>query len=45
MDVTLENLKQMLNYQLEFLQNLDINAGRRLEMLEGDIITTKFELT
>jgi hypothetical protein len=45
MDITLENLKQMLNYQLDFLQNLDIDAGRRLEMLEGDITTTKFEIT
>jgi septal ring factor EnvC (AmiA/AmiB activator) len=42
---TLENLKQMLNHQLDFLQNLDIDAGRRLEMLEGDITTMKFELT
>jgi hypothetical protein len=45
MDVALENLKQMLNYQLDFLQNLDIDAGRRLETLEGDITTTKFEIT
>lgn len=41
----LKNLKQMLNHQLDFLQNLDIDAGRRLELLEGDITTTKFELT
>jgi Txe/YoeB family toxin of Txe-Axe toxin-antitoxin module len=45
MDVALENLKQMLNYQLKFLQNLDIDTGRRLETLEGDITTTKFEIT
>jgi chromosome segregation ATPase len=45
MDVALENLKQMLNYQLDFLQNLDIDAGRRLETLEGDTTTTKFEIT
>jgi hypothetical protein len=41
----LKNLKQMLNHQLDFLQNLDIDAGRRLELLEGDITTMKFELT
>jgi hypothetical protein len=45
MDVALENLKKMLNYQLEFLQNLDIDVGRRLETLEGNITTTKFEIT
>jgi uncharacterized protein YceH (UPF0502 family) len=45
MDEALENLKQMLNYQLDFLQNLDIEAGRRLERLEGDITTTKFEIS
>ena len=41
----LQRLKQMLEDQLDFLQNLDIDAGRRLEMLEADIITTKFGLT
>ena len=35
----------MLNYQLGFLQNLDIDAGIILERLEGDITTTKFEIT
>jgi len=45
MDAALENLKQMFNFQLNFLQNLDIDAGRRLETLEGDITTTKFEIT
>jgi len=44
MDEALEKLKQMLNYQLDFLQNMDIEAGRRLERLEGDITTTKFEI-
>ena len=44
MDVALENLKQILNYQLDFLQNMDIDARRRLETLEGDITTTKFEI-
>ena len=39
---TLENIKQILHLQLDFLQNLDIDAGRRLEMLEEDITTTKF---
>ena len=42
---SLQNLKQMLNHQLDFLENLDIDAGRQLEMLEEDITTMKFELT
>jgi hypothetical protein len=41
----LQRLKNMLHHQLDFLQNLDIDAGRRLEMLEADITTTKFGLT
>jgi predicted nucleic acid-binding Zn-ribbon protein len=41
----LQRLKHMLHHQLDFLQNLDIDAGRRLEMLEADITTTKFGLT
>jgi hypothetical protein len=28
----------------EFLQNLDIEVGRRLEILEADITSTKFGL-
>jgi predicted nucleic acid-binding Zn-ribbon protein len=31
--------------KMSLLQNLDIDAGRRLEMLEADITTTKFGLT
>jgi chromosome segregation ATPase len=42
MDTTLENLKQMLQFQLDFLENLDSEAGRRMEKLEQDITTTKF---
>jgi uncharacterized protein YceH (UPF0502 family) len=38
-------MKQMLHYQLDFLQNLDEEAGRRMERLEGDITTTKFEIS
>lgn len=41
----LQRLKHMLHHQMDFLQNLDIYAGRRLEMLEADITTTKFGLT
>jgi hypothetical protein len=41
----LQRFKHMLHHQLDFLQNLDIDAGRRLEMLEADIITKKFGLT
>ena len=42
MDSTLENLKQMLQFQLDFLENLDSEAGKRMEKLEQDITTTKF---
>jgi chromosome segregation ATPase len=45
MDQALEKLKQMLNYQLDFLQNLDEEAGRRMEQLEGDLNTLKFRIT
>jgi hypothetical protein len=45
MDSTLENLKQMLQFQLDFLENLDSEAGRRMEKLEQDITTTKFGFT
>jgi hypothetical protein len=41
----LQRIKNMLHYQLDFLQNLDIDAGRCLEILEADITTTKFGLT
>jgi hypothetical protein len=37
----LKRLKQFLQNQDDFLQNLDIEAGRRLEMLEADITSTK----
>jgi hypothetical protein len=45
MDSTLENLKQMLQFQLDFLENLDSEAGRRMEKLEQDITTAKFGFT
>lgn len=41
MDKTLANLQQMLQHQLDFLENLDVEAGRRLEQLESDITLTK----
>jgi len=41
METTLANLQQMLEHQLDFLENLDVEAGRRLEQLESDITTTK----
>jgi hypothetical protein len=41
MDKSLENLKQLLQNQLDFLENLDTEAGSRMEQLEVDIITTK----
>ena len=41
MDKALENLKQLLQNQLDFLENLDTEAGRRLENLKVDITTTK----
>jgi predicted RNase H-like nuclease (RuvC/YqgF family) len=41
MDKALENLKQLLQNQLDFLENLDTEAGRHLEQLEADITTTK----
>jgi hypothetical protein len=37
----LKRLKQFLQNQDDFLQNLDIEAGRRIEMLEVDITLTK----
>jgi hypothetical protein len=45
LDETLENLKQTLQYQLDFLENLDLEAGRRLEQLEQDISTVKIGFT
>jgi len=48
MEETLESLKkmkQMLQYQLDFLENLDLEAGRRLEQLEQDISTVNFGFT
>jgi hypothetical protein len=45
LDETLEKLKQTLQYQLDFLENLDTEAGRRLEHLEQDISTVKIGFT
>ena len=45
MDTTLENLKQLLQFQLDFLENLDSEAGRRLEKLEENISTIKIGFT
>jgi hypothetical protein len=41
MDKALANLQQLLQHQLDFLENLDVEAGRRLEQLEADITMTK----
>jgi hypothetical protein len=40
-----QHLKQLLQNKLNFLENLDIDAGRRLEMLEVDNTSTKFGLS
>ena len=45
LDETLESLKQTLQYQLDFLENLDSEAGRQLEQLEKDISTVKIGFT
>jgi hypothetical protein len=45
LDETLEGLKQTLQYQLDFLENLDSEAGRRLEQLEQDISTVRIGFT
>ena len=45
LDETLEKLKQTLQYQLDFLENLDTEAGRQLEHLEQDISTVKIGFT
>jgi hypothetical protein len=37
----LHRLKQLLHNHDDFLQNMDIEAGRRLEMIEADITSTK----
>ena len=41
MDKALANLQQLLQHQLDFLENLEVEAGRRLEQLESDITMTK----
>jgi hypothetical protein len=41
MDKALANLQQLLHNQLDFLENLDVEAGHRLEQLEVDITMTK----
>jgi len=41
----LQHLKHLLHNQLDFLHNLDIDARRRLEVLEVDIASTKFGLS
>ena len=41
MDKALANLQQLLHNQLDFLENLDVEAGRRLEQLKADITMTK----
>jgi hypothetical protein len=40
----LQRLKQLSHNLDDFIQNMDIDAGRKLEMLEADITTTKFRL-
>jgi predicted nucleic acid-binding Zn-ribbon protein len=45
LEVSMQHLKHHLNNLDDFLQNLDINVGRRLEMLENDITFTKFGLS
>jgi hypothetical protein len=41
LDDTLEKLKQSLQFQLDFLENLDTEAGRRMEQLEQDLTSVK----
>jgi DNA mismatch repair ATPase MutS len=41
LDDTLEKLKQSLQFQLDFLENLDTEAGRRMEQLEQDLTFVK----
>jgi chaperonin cofactor prefoldin len=45
LEVNMQHLRHQLNNLDDFLQNLDIDAGRRLEMLENDITSTKFGLS
>jgi chromosome segregation ATPase len=45
LDEKLENLKNMLQYQLDFLENLDSEAGRRMEQLEQDLSFVKIGFT
>jgi len=40
-----ENLRVLMTNLDEFLQNLDSEAGRRMEALENDIIYTRFGLS
>lgn len=41
LDDKLEKLKNMLQFQLDFLENLDSEAGRRMEQLEQDLSFVK----
>jgi hypothetical protein len=41
----MQHLRHQLNNLDDFLQKLDINVGRRLDMLENDITSTKFGLS
>ena len=45
LDEKLEKLKNMLQYQLDFLDNLDSEAGRRMEQLEQDLSFVKIGFT
>ena len=45
LDEKLEKLKNMLQYQLDFLENLDSEAGRRMEQLEQDLSFVKIGFT
>lgn len=41
LDDKLEKLKNMLQFQLDFIENLDSEAGRRMEQLEQDLSFVK----
>jgi predicted nucleic acid-binding Zn-ribbon protein len=45
LDDKLEKLKNMLQFQLDFLENLDSEAGRRMEQLEQDLSFVKIGFT
>jgi hypothetical protein len=45
LDDTLEKLKQSLQFQLDFLENLDTEAGRRMEQLEQDLTSVKIDFS